>query len=66
MTLWYPESFVGFMVFREQNIEEAVKLAFPNEADVANLNRRVISWIWLPQGMAESGIRFRDLLAKVS
>ena len=64
MALWDTESFVGFMVFREQNIEEAVKLAFPNETDVANLNRWVISWIWLPQSMAKSRIRFRNFLAK--
>jgi hypothetical protein len=48
VTLWYTESFVGLMILREQNIKEAVKLAFANKSDVANLNRRVISWIWLP------------------
>jgi hypothetical protein len=64
MILRYTESLVRFVVCWEQSIEQAMKLAFADETNVANLNRRVLfSWARLPQGVAETRIRFSELLA---
>jgi hypothetical protein len=65
MMLWYAESFMRGMVFCEKSVEQAVEFAFANETDVANLSWRVLSSrVWLPQGVAESMILDRKLIAK--
>ena len=55
---------MGWVVGGEQSIEYAVKSAFANEADIANLDGKGLSGIWLPQGVAESRMRDRELITK--
>ena len=55
---------MGWVVGGEQSIEYAVESAFANEADIANLDGKGLSGIWLPQGVAESRMRDRELITK--
>ena len=62
--LWNTEFFMGWVVGGEQSIEYAVESAFANEANITNLDGKGLSGIWLPQCIAESGMRDRELIAK--
>lgn len=62
--LWDTESFMGWVVCGEKSIEYAVESAIANEADVTNLDGRRLSRVRLPQGVAESRMRNRQLIAK--
>ena len=64
ISFWYTAAFMRWMMCGEQGIEQAMEFAVANETNVTNLNWRELSRVWLPQGVAESGMRKCELIAK--
>jgi hypothetical protein len=62
--VWNTEFFMGWVVRGEQSIEYAVEFALANETDITDFDGKGLSGIWLPQGVAESRMRNRELIAK--
>jgi hypothetical protein len=56
---------MGFMVRMEKNSEEAMEIAFSNEANVANLYGSIAPpWTWFPEGVPISRILDREFFTK--
>ena len=56
---------MGIMVRREKNIEQAMEIAFSNEANVSDLYGSIASpWTWFPEGVPISRILDREFFTK--
>ena len=56
---------MGWMILREENIKQAVEIAFANETNVADLNGSIMSpWARFPEGVAISRIFGRKLFTE--
>ncbi len=55
---------MGWMICREESIEEAMEFAFTYVADITNLHRTMLSRGRLPQRVSKSRISNGKLLAK--